>query len=56
MNNTQRAIFFGGSGLAIFGFYFLGEALHKWRWGPKLETKGHTPKGKTVSKGKKKTK
>jgi len=56
LNNTQRTIFIGSSGLAIFGFYFLGEALYQWRWGTKIEAKGHTPKGKSANKVKRKTK
>jgi len=52
LNKTQRAIFIGSSGLAIFGFYFLGEALYKWRWGSKIEI---TPP-KSTTKGKRKTK
>jgi hypothetical protein len=56
LNNTQRAIFIGSSGLAIFGFYFLGEALYNWRWGGKSETKIHAGKAKAAGKTKRKTK
>jgi len=33
LNNFQRALFMGGCAVSILGFYFVGDALNKWRWG-----------------------
>jgi len=56
LNNVQRAMFMGGSGIIILGFYFLGDSLNKWRWG-KADTKTASGKGgKSAGKSKRKNK
>jgi len=46
LGTVGRAIFIGAAALVILMFYFLGEALNKWRWGSAIAAADKQKKSK----------